>query len=72
VVITDQTRAAKNIFENKSESRRKVARARLRWVETVENDLRQPNVEGWRENANNGQEMECAVKEANVLRVSSS
>jgi hypothetical protein len=59
---------AKNSFESKSESRRRMARVRLKLVEAVENDLREPNVERWRENANNREEMACVIKEANVLK----
>jgi hypothetical protein len=39
VIRTDQTREAKKIFATKSESRRKVGRPRLRWLENAENDL---------------------------------
>jgi hypothetical protein len=35
----DQTRVAKNIFENKSEGRRKAGRPKMRWLEDVDNDL---------------------------------
>jgi hypothetical protein len=71
MIRADQTRVAKIIFEIKSESRMKVARARLRWVEVVENDLREPNGGRSRENTNNREGMACVMKEANVLGVHS-
>jgi hypothetical protein len=35
----DRKKVAKKTFENKSESRRRVGRSRLRWLEHVVNDL---------------------------------
>jgi hypothetical protein len=39
----DQTRMEYNIFEGKSESRIKLRRSGLRWLDDVENNLRELN-----------------------------
>jgi hypothetical protein len=44
----DQRRVVKEIFESKSEGRRKVGRERVRWLDDVENDLRVMKVKRWR------------------------
>jgi hypothetical protein len=49
VIKMDQTRVAKKIFENRSEGRRKVVRPKLRWLEKVENDLKEKKVKRQRQ-----------------------
>ena len=44
VVRIDQGRTVKKIFESKLEGSRRKGRPRLRWLEEVENDLREMKV----------------------------
>ena len=55
-------------MEDKPEGRRKVGRQRLRWLDGVEEDLRQLKVKRWRQKALNREEWEVVIKEAEVLR----
>jgi hypothetical protein len=41
-------------FENKPKSRRKVGRPRLRWLEDVQDDLRELTAKSWRQKVNDG------------------
>jgi hypothetical protein len=43
-----EARMTKRIHESKLEGRRKVRRPRLRWLDDVENDLRELKVKMWR------------------------
>lgn len=47
----DQRRTVKKVLESKPEGSRRRGRPRLRWVEDVENGLREMKVKRWRENA---------------------
>jgi hypothetical protein len=40
----------------------------MRWVEDVENDLRELKVKRWRQNPNNREEWTLVVKESEVRR----
>jgi hypothetical protein len=49
VIIMDQTRVAKKTSESKpNESRKRVGRPILRWLEDTENDLREMEMKMWR------------------------
>ena len=51
VIIMDQGRTYKKIFESKAEGSRRRGRPRLRWFENVEKDLREKKVKRWRQKA---------------------
>jgi hypothetical protein len=59
---------AKTIFESKPEGRRKVGRHTLRWIEDVENDLREMYLKRGGKEANNREEWTSVVREAKVLK----
>jgi hypothetical protein len=63
----DQTSVAKKAFDSYSYGRRQVERSRLRWLEEVENDLQELNVERWKGKANNSEEWACSKNEGKVL-----
>ena len=44
VIRMNETRSVKNIFEGKLEGRRGRGRSRLRWIDNVEDDLRELGV----------------------------
>jgi transcription termination factor 2 len=48
VVRMDETRSVKKIFEGKLEGRRGRGWPRLRWINSVEDDLRKLGVKRWR------------------------
>jgi hypothetical protein len=43
----DYGRVVKKIFENKPEGRRRMERSRFRWLQYVEEDLREINIKRW-------------------------
>jgi hypothetical protein len=47
------------ISESRSDSRRKMKRPRLKWLEDVENYFRQPKVKRFSEKASNSEEWSC-------------
>jgi hypothetical protein len=49
VVRLDHGRLVKKTFESKPEGRRRMGRPRMRWLEDVEEDLRERKVERWRQ-----------------------
>ena len=61
----DQGRRVKGVFESKSEGRRS---RRLRWLEGVEKDPQEMNVNRWRQKAVDREEWVSVIKEAKVLR----
>jgi hypothetical protein len=48
VIRMDETRCVKKIFEGKLEGSRGKGRARFRWIDDVEDDLRKLGVKRWR------------------------
>jgi hypothetical protein len=64
----DQARVAKKIFDSKPGSRRKLGSPRLRWLEHVENGVRELNVKRWREKAYSKEKWASVLKETKVLR----
>jgi hypothetical protein len=48
VIRIKEVRSVKKIFEGKLEGRRGRGRARLRWIDDVEDDLRKLGVKRWR------------------------
>jgi hypothetical protein len=64
MVRMNETRSVKKIFEGKSEGR--IRRARLRWINDVEDDLRKLGVKRWRTRALEREEWASIIKEAKV------
>jgi hypothetical protein len=58
------TRTVKKIFERKLEGRRSRGRPRLRWINDVEDDLREFGVKRWRTKALEREEWASIIKEA--------
>ncbi|KAJ9583487.1 hypothetical protein L9F63_022168 [Diploptera punctata] len=68
VLRMEQESGARKILEGKPEGRRKVVRQKPRWLDKVEEDLRQLKVKRWRQNASNREEWAIVMKETKVLR----
>jgi hypothetical protein len=64
VVRMNETRTVKKIFEEKSEGRRGRGRPRLRWINDVEDDLRELGVRRWRTKAMKREKWASIIKEA--------
>jgi transcription termination factor 2 len=64
VVRMNETRSVKKIFGGKLEGRRGRGRPRLRWINDVEDDLRELGVKRWRTKALEREEWASIVKEA--------
>jgi hypothetical protein len=64
VVRMNETRSVKKIFEGKLVGRRGRGRPRLRWVNDVEDDLRELCVKRWRTKALEREEWASIIKEA--------
>jgi hypothetical protein len=62
VVRMNETRSVKKIFEGKLEGR--IRRARLRWINYVEDDLRKIGVKRWRTKVLEREEWASIIKEA--------
>jgi hypothetical protein len=43
----DHGRVVKKIFESKPEGRRRMVRSRFRWLQDIEEDLREINIKRW-------------------------
>ena len=67
VVRMDQGRTLREIFESKPEGSRR-GRPRLRWLEYVEEDLRETNVKRWRQKAVGRKEWASVITEAKDVR----
>ncbi|KAJ9597611.1 hypothetical protein L9F63_011517, partial [Diploptera punctata] len=63
-----QERGARKISERKLEGRRKVGTQNPRWLDKVEEDLRQLKVKRWRKKARNREKWVDVMKDAKVLR----
>jgi hypothetical protein len=63
-VRMNETRSVKKIFEGKLEGRRGRRRSRLRWINDVEDDLRELGVKRWRTKASEREEWASIIKEA--------
>jgi hypothetical protein len=64
VVRMNETRSVKKIFEGKLEERRGTGRPRLRWINDVEDDLRELSVKRWRTKALEREEWASIIKDA--------
>ena len=64
----DQVTRVKKIFESKREGSRRRGRRRLRWLETVQNDLQEMKVKRWRQKALRREEWASIIKEAKAVR----
>jgi hypothetical protein len=60
----NETRSVKKIFEGKLEGRRGRGRPRLRWINYVEDDLKELGVKRWRTKALEIEEWVSIIKEA--------
>jgi hypothetical protein len=66
VVRMNGTRSLKKILEGKLEGRRRRGRPRLRWINDVEDDLRELGVKRWRTKALEREEWASIMKKANA------
>jgi transcription termination factor 2 len=64
VVRMNETRSVKKIFEGKLEGRRSRGRPKLRWINYVEDDLKELGVKRWRTKALEREEWASTIKEA--------
>ena len=64
----DQVTRVKKIFESKREGSRRRGRRRLRWLETVQNDLQEMKVKRWRQKALRREKWASIIKEAKAVR----
>jgi transcription termination factor 2 len=64
VVRMNETRSVKKIFEGNLEGRRGRGRARLRWINDVEDDRRKLGVKRWRTKALEREEWASIINEA--------
>jgi len=62
-VRMNETRSVKKIFEGKLEGRRSRGRPRFRWINDVEDDLRELGVKRWRKKALEIEEWPSIIKE---------
>jgi hypothetical protein len=67
--IMSDDRITKKLYSNKPEGLRLVGRPNKRWLDEVEQDLKQAGVRGWRRRAQNRDEWRSTsiLKEAKVL-----
>jgi hypothetical protein len=68
VVRMDHGRTVKKIFESKPEGSRRTGRPRLRWLEDVQKDLREMEVNRWRQQAVDREEWASVIREAKAVR----
>jgi hypothetical protein len=60
-------RSTNKLYGNKPEDLRLVGRPRKRWLDEVEQDLKQMGVRGWRRRAQNIDEWRSILKKAKVV-----
>jgi len=60
----NEIRSVKKVFEGKLEGRRGIGRPRLRWINDLEENLRQLGVKRWRMKALDREEWASIVREA--------
>jgi hypothetical protein len=65
--IMPDDRITKKLYSNKPEGLRLVGRPNKRWLDEVEQDLKQTGVRGWRRRSQNRDEWRSILKEAKVL-----
>jgi hypothetical protein len=61
-------RSTKKLYNNKPEGLRLVERPRKRWLDEVEQDLKQMEVRRWRRQAQNSDKLRSILKETKVLQ----
>ena len=64
VIRMNEIRSVKKVFEGKLEGRRGIGRPRLRWINDLEENLRQLGVKRWRMKALDREEWASIVREA--------
>jgi len=64
VIRKSETRSVKKVFEGKLDGRRGRGRPRLRWINDVEDDLRNLGVKRWRTKALDREEWASIIREA--------
>jgi hypothetical protein len=64
----EDSRSVKKIFKGKPEGRRGTGRPRKRYLDDVEDDLKQLGVMGWRRKASEREEWTKILKEAKALK----
>jgi AAA+ ATPase superfamily predicted ATPase len=64
----EDSRSVKKIFKGKPESRRGTSRPRKRYLDNVEDDLKQLGIRGWRRKAREREEWAKILKEAKALQ----
>jgi hypothetical protein len=64
VIRMDETGSVKKVFEGKLERRRGRGRPRMRWINSVEDDLRKLGVKRWRTKVLDRVEWASIVREA--------
>ena len=62
-----EERGVKKVYRQKPEGRRLPGRPRKRWLDCVEEDLKELGVRGWRRKALDREEWRSVVREAKVL-----
>jgi hypothetical protein len=64
----EDSRSVKMIFKGKPKGRRDTGRPRNRYLDDVEDDLKQLGVRGWRRKARDREKWEKILKEAKALQ----
>jgi hypothetical protein len=63
-----EDRVIKKLYMNKPEGRRSVGRPKMRWLDDVEEDLRNMRISGWRGKTRRRDEWKYVLREVKVLQ----